>query len=407
MASVILREKPTGTALIERMARDAAFEVSGDSDAEQTALICAGRIHASARVAKVPKLCLAGRCAFNCAYCALRASRDDKAPYALEPRALAQIAVEQAEKNGRGVFLSSAILKDADYTQEKLAETARIMREDLFYGGYIHAKVMPGADPALIARTGTYASRLSVNIEVANSAGYQRVAKQKSRALILSPMRAISNQIRAAGAENRRFARSQTTQLMAGAIGEDDRTILTLSKALYATYGLKRVYYTAFGYAHEAKGYPELPLMQTPLWRVARLYQADRLIALYGFSPDEVTPEDAAMLEEEIDPKSAWALRHLSLYPVEVNTADFETLLRVPGIGLISAQRILEARRYIKITHETMRKLHISLKRCSAFITCAGRYQGGRLLDSPGLRTALSTGGKTTSIARTVSAGGN
>ncbi len=402
MTGIILREKPEGAGLIRRMAEDSAFEVSGDSDAEQTALLCAADIRGPARPAKVPKLCLAGHCVFNCAYCGLRASREDKAPYALEPKELARIAVEQAERSGRGVFISSAILQNADYTQERLAETARIMREELFYGGYLHAKVMPGADPALIARTGRYASRLSVNIEVANSAGYQRVAKQKSRELILSPMRSISGQIREAREENRLFARTQTTQLMAGAIGEDDRTIMTLSQALYRTYGLRRVYYTAFGYAHEAKGYPELPLARTPLWRVTRLYQADRLIAAYGFSPDDVTPASAAMLEEDIDPKAAWALRHLDLYPVEVNAADFETLLRVPGIGLTYARRILEARRYCLITHELLRKLRVSLKRCAPFITCGGRYQGGRQLDSPTLRAVLSSDPKKASISKTV-----
>jgi predicted DNA-binding helix-hairpin-helix protein len=405
MAAVILRERPEGETLVKRMAEDAGFEVSGDTDAEQTALLCAGGIHGRPQSAKVPKLCLAGHCVFNCAYCALRASRDDKTPYALEPRELARLAVAQAERNGSGVFISSAILKNADYTQERLAETARIMREELFYGGYIHAKVMPGADPGLIARTGQYASRLSVNIEVANSAGYQRVAKQKSRALILSPMRAISGQIRAAREDNRCFARSQTTQLMAGAIGEDDRTILTLSDALYRTYGLRRVYYTAFGYAHEAKGYPDLPLAQTPIWRVARLYQADRLIALYGFSPDDVTPEGASSLEEDMDPKSAWALRHLPMYPVDVNTADYETLLRVPGIGLTYARRILEARRYCVLTHEMLRKMRVSLKRCAPFITCAGHYQGGGALDSPRLRGLLSTNGREASIARAVAEG--
>lgn len=405
MAGVILHKKPEGMALIRQMAEDAAFEVSGDGDAEQTAILCAGGIHARPRPPKVPKLYLAGHCAFNCAYCALRAGREDRHSYALEPRALARLAVAQAERSGRGVFLSSAILKNADYTQERLAETVRIMREELFYGGYIHAKVMPGADPGLIARTGAHANRLSVNIEVAHSAGYLRVAKQKTRALILSPMGAISGQIRAAREENRPFARSQSTQLMAGAIGEDDRTILILSSALYKTYGLRRVYYTAFGYAHEAKGYPDLPLMRTPLWRVARLYQADRLMALYGFSPDDVAPAGAAMLEEDMDPKAAWALRNLSLYPVEVNTADFETLLRVPGIGLTYARLILEARRCCVVTHEVLRKIRVPLKRAAPFITCAGRYRGGGLLDSAGLRAHLAAAGARASIGRTVAEG--
>ena len=230
------------------------------------------------RARKVPKLYLAGNCVFNCAYCGCRASREEKGMYVLEPRELAHLAVESARQSGGGVFLSSAIYRDANTTQERLAEAVRVMRDELFYAGYVHAKVMPGADPRLIARTGRYANRLSVNIEVANSSGYERVAKQKSRELILAPMRSISGQIRAAKDENGTFARSQTTQLMAGAIGEDDRTIMTLSKALYATYGLRRVYYTAFGYVHEARGYPDLPLARTP-------HLAGRA-ALSGRSPD-------------------------------------------------------------------------------------------------------------------------
>ncbi|NLG23734.1 MAG: biotin synthase [Clostridiales bacterium] len=403
MAHVILRARPEGVELVNQMALDAAYEVSGDADAEATAIACARGIQAPPGAAKVAKLYLAGRCAFNCAYCGCRAGREGGSRYALEPRALARLAVEAA--GGRGVFLSSAICQNADYTQERLAEAARIMREELHYAGYLHAKVMPGADEALIARTGRYASRLSVNIEVAHSAGYAQIARQKSRRLILSPMGAIARQIGEARETRAPFARSQTTQLMAGAIGEDDRTIMTLAGALYGRYRLKRVYYTAFHYEHPAAGYPDLQRRRTPFWRVARLYQADRLIALYGFSPDDVTPRDAAMLEEDIDPKAAWALRHLDLYPIEVNRADYETLLRVPGIGVTYARRIIEARRHCAITHDVLRRMRVSLKRSRYFITCMGRYEGGDMLDAPGLRAALTSAGEQASIARAVADG--
>ena len=202
----------------------------------------------------------------------------------------------------------------------------------------------------------------------------------------------ISELISGAKYDRRVFARSQTTQLMAGSTGEDDRTIMQLSAALYRKYRLSRVYYTAFTLLHEAAGYEpqELPHTATPYWRMARLYQADRLQQLYGFSSDDVTPPNAPNLDSELDPKAAWALRNLSLYPVEVNRADFDTLIRVPGIGLTYARRIIEARRSCTVTHDLMRKLRIPLKRCAFFITCGGRYEGGDALDSLGLRYMLA-----------------
>jgi predicted DNA-binding helix-hairpin-helix protein len=298
------------------------------------------------------------------------------------------MALDMAKNNGHGVFISSAIYRNADYTQELISESVRIMREELNYGGYIHAKVMPGADPLLIKRTGKYASRMSVNIEVAKSQGYDRIAKQKNKKIILTPMRNISELILDAKNENQKFARTQTTQLMAGSTQEDDRTIMTLSEALYKTYRLKRVYYTPFQYRHPAKGYEmeNLPYTATPYWRMARLYQADRLLQLYGFTPDDVTPAEQPFLEVDIDPKASWALRHLDMYPVEVNTADYETLIRVPGIGITYAQKILEARKHCIVTHDVLKKMRVSLKRSIYFITCNGKYQGGRVLNALNIR---------------------
>lgn len=383
------------------MEEDARFEVAGDLDAESTALHCAAEVKAPRGAAKVPKIYLASKCIFNCAYCGCRCGREERSNYCNTPRELAELAVSSALENGHGVFVSSAIYKNADYTQELLAESVRIMRQELQYGGYIHAKVMPGADPLLIEKTGKYANRLSVNIEVAHSAGYSRIAKQKNRTNILTPMGDISHLVQGARLERRRFATSQTTQLMAGSTGEDDRTIMTLSQALYGKYHLKRVYYTPFKYKYPAKGYEQenLQPVSTPYWRMARLYQADRLLQLYGFSPDDVTPVGQPFLEEDIDPKSSWALRHLEMYPVEINTADYETLLRVPGIGVTYAKRILEARRHCAVTHELLRKMHISLKRCNYFITCGGVYRGGNVLDSIHVRKYLLSSGTQTSIS--------
>lgn len=392
MSNIIISKQLEIEEKISLMKEDARFEVGSDSDAESTAISCAAGVKGKPVPSKVPKTFLASKCIFNCAYCGCRCGREDRDNYCNTPSELARISVDEAYKNGHGVFVTSAIYKNADYTQELLAESVRIMRQEHGYKGYIHAKVMPGADPLLIEKTGRFASRLSVNIEVAQSSGYSRIAKQKNRTNILTPMKNISEQIAGAQYEKRRFAVSQTTQLMAGSTDEDDRTIITLSEALYRKYRLKRVYYTAFKLRHEAAGYEEehLEKKQTPYWRMARLYQADRLLQLYGFTPDDIVPDKDPFLHEDIDPKAAWALRHMDQYPVEINKADFDTLIRIPGIGITYAKRIIEARRYCTLTHDILKKMKVSLKRSIYFITCNGRYQGGNVLFSPDIRNVLS-----------------
>ena len=180
------------------------------------------------------------------------------------------------------------------------------------------------------------------------------------------------------------FATSQTTQLMAGSTDEDDRTILTLSSALYRKYRLGRVYYTAFRYRHPAAGY-DLPLVSTPVWRIGRLYQADRLLQLYGFTPDEILPPEHASLSLDLDPKTDWALRNPQFFPVEVNRAPYESLVRVPGIGDVYARRILQARRLGSLDRDALVRLGIPMKKCLYFITCRGQYAGGRMLERPDL----------------------
>lgn len=337
-------------------------------------------IHAKKTPPKVPKVFLSNHCSFNCAYCSCRASRDTGARYCNSPREMAEIALKQAGNGGHGIFITSAIYKNADYTQELIIETLRILRKELFYEGYIHAKVMPGTNPFLIEKSGQYANRLSVNIEVAQNAGFERVARQKNKENILTPMLHISNLVRNARQFKSRSyplrAKSQTTQLMAGSTGESDRTILLLSKALYKKYDLSRVYYTAFHYTNPARGY-DLPFTATPLWRVWRLYQADRLMQLYGFTPEEITPEEAPDFQADLDPKLGWAIRNIHLFPIEVNTADYEELLRIPGIGLTFAQKIIRARSCGTVTHQTLRRIGVALKKSSYFITCGGKYEGG------------------------------
>jgi putative DNA modification/repair radical SAM protein len=388
---------------IAQMQEDARYDVAdplltyGSEQPEQEVipdLSMFADIHSKQTPPKVPKVFLSNQCSFNCAYCGCRASRDGNSRYCNTPREMAEISLKTAKNNGHGVFITSAIYKNANYTEEMIIETLRILRKELFYDGYIHAKVMPGTDPSLIAKAGQYANRLSVNIEVARNAGYERIAKQKNKENILVPMQQISELVRSA--RNYKSyngpikARSQTTQLMAGSTEESDRTIMTLSGALYKKYGLSRVYYTAFHYEDPAKGY-DIPFSNTPLWRVRRLYQADRLMQLYGFTSDEVTPEADPNLTEGLDPKINWALRNIHLFPIEVNTADYEQLLRIPGIGLTYAQKIIRARRYGTVTHQTLRRIGVVLKKSSYFLTCNGKYEGSNLIEHPDLLKQIFT----------------
>ncbi len=390
MSNLLLPREITVQQKLNAMSEDAKYEMGCDMDAESAAVTSAMQIHAKPAPPKIPKFYLCGRCAFNCAYCSCRATRERDCDYLTTPRELAGMAYNEALRSGHGVFLSSAIYQCADTTQEMLAEATRILRTEFHYNGFIHTKVMPGADPRLIAQTGRYASRMSVNIEVAKSETYQTIAKQKNKTNIVGPMREVSEQIAEAKHFRSRFAVSQTTQLMAGAAQEDDRTILTLTSALYRKFHLKRVYYTGFTYKYPAKGYDFAPQI-TPGWRVVRLYEADRLMQLYGFSPDEITPENAPFLDEQLDPKTSYALRNMDLFPVEINTADYDTLLRVPGFGTTYARRIIEARKYCNLSFDTLKQMKVSLKRAKYFITCGGHFLGNGINDPFILRELLGS----------------
>lgn len=362
------------------MRQDARFDLT-DADVVGADRLAKVRqaVRTERALPKIPKVFLSNDCVFNCAYCDCRQGNPCKPRYASTPRELAALAYAQAITERHGIFITSAIHRTPDYTQELILETLRILRVEMGYQGYLHAKVMPGADTELIRRCGAHANRLSVNIEVAHSTGYARIARNKTKGNILTPMEQISRLIRQ-GREERSmnappFATTQTTQLMAGSLGEDDYTILRLSGALYHKFRLSRVYYTAFHYQHQAEGY-QLPQIDTPPWRMARLYQADRLMQQYGFTAEEIAPEGDRFLGQGMDPKTRWALRNLRLFPVEINRVEESMLLRVPGIGPTYARRIVQARREGILRHDSLRALGIPLRRCRHFITCDGRYDG-------------------------------
>ncbi len=395
MANLILPPTLDAADKLHLIQETARFDIADANELTDDEIADLDAIRAPKSPPTVPKLGLSNDCIFNCSYCSCRAGLECRQRYTCAPRELAEAAVQAAKSNPTlGVFISSGIYKNADYTEELIVETLRIMRQEMRYTGYIHAKIMPGADPELIEQAGWLADRLSVNIELPHSDGYSVIAKQKNKTNILTPMGAISQKIRnhtgEFNASGRRFARSgQTTQMIVGAMKETDRTTMTLSGALYRKYRLRRVYYSPFRLPRSSH-FDFFPEKNTPSWRTRRLYQADRLMQLYGFTVDELLPPDAPNLPFDLDPKAAWALRHLDRFPVEVNTADYETLLRVPGIGITYAKRIIQARRLHTLSHELLRKIGVSLKRARYFITCNGKYTGGRLLESPGLRPAVS-----------------
>ena len=404
MSNIIIEKTPSFQEKISLMQESAAYDIA-DGDGAATGdygigahdndLVAIGKsisnIKSRPSPPTVPKVFVSNDCSFNCAYCGCRCSKD-KRRYTHNTEEIADMALATANECGHGVFITSAICKNADYTEELIIDTLKVLRHKRGYGGYIHAKIMPGASPLLIRQLGFLADRVSVNIELPHSDGYKILAKQKTRSNILSPMAAVSELYseynpqrgtRVRSEAGRTFAPAgQTTQMMVGAMGETDRTITILADSLYKKFDLRRVYYSPFSAPFEG-GY------KTPKWRGRRLYQADRLIKLYGMEPDEILPEGSPNLEFDVDPKAGYALKNLAMFPIEINTADYEMLLRVPGIGITSAKKIVAARRVARLSFDKLKYMHVSLSKSKYFITCNGKYYGEKMLDSPHLRTKL------------------
>ncbi|HHV30443.1 putative DNA modification/repair radical SAM protein [Acetivibrio mesophilus] len=325
------------------------------------------------------KILFSNYCVYDCAYCVNRSSNDVPRA-AFTPQEVADLTINFYRRNYiEGLFLSSAVTKNANHTMELLYESIRLLREEYKFNGYIHVKAIPGADLALIEATGKLVDRMSVNIELPSEKGLKLLAPQKEKQAILKPMNFISSKIAEKKDEIKVFKKAplfvpggQSTQLIVGATKDHDMNILKLSENLYKKYNLKRVYYSA--YVPVSKN-PLLPDLKTPpLLREHRLYQADWLLRFYGFSADELLDERNPDFDPQLDPKANWAVNNISLFPVEVNRADYEMLLRVPGIGVRSAKKIIMARKVKSLCFEDLKKLGVVLKRARFFITCKGKY---------------------------------
>ena len=344
---------------------------------------CCHAFTADGRCVSLLKVLMTNCCAFDCSYCVNRKSND--VPRAtFSPRELAELTIEFYRRNYiEGLFLSSAVLVNPDYTTERMLKTLRLLRNEYHFGGYIHAKAIPGTSPELLEQLGFLADRLSVNVELPSENSLKLLAPDKGRHSIFRPMK----QIAAEGAANReeltlyrkapKFAPAgQSTQMIVGASPETDYHILKLTEGMYQKYSLKRVFYSAYIPVTEDTRLPALDT-KPPLLREHRLYQADWLMRFYGFEAGELLSEKRPNFNVFLDPKCDWAIGHLEQFPVEIMRADLETLLRVPGIGPVSARRILSARRQSHLRFEDLKKLGVVVKRAQFFITCGGRMRQG------------------------------
>lgn len=325
------------------------------------------------------KILLTNECVYDCKYCQNRCSND--IPRAVfTPEEICTLTMEFYRRNYiEGLFLSSGILHDPSFTMELIFRTIYLLRNKYGFNGYVHVKAIPGADPRLIQQTGFLADRMSVNLELPTAAALKALAPNKHRKTILTPMRQIQYGIR----ENKNdlvlyrnapkfVAGGQSTQMIIGATPESDFQVLCVAESLYQKFELKRVFYSAFVNVTGDKALPALP-GGPPLLREHRLYQADWLLRFYGFKAEELLDEKRPFFNVMLDPKEDWAVRHLEQFPVEINTASREKLLRVPGIGVKSAMRILAARRCANLTFADLKKMGVVLKRAVYFITCGGR----------------------------------
>ena len=345
---------------------------------------CCHTFSADGRCVTLLKVLLTNVCAYDCQYCVNRRSND--LPRAMfEPRELADLTIQFYRRNYiEGLFLSSAVVVSPDDTTERMIEVLRILREEYHFWGYIHAKAIPGADPRLNWRLGTLADRMSVNIELPSERSLALLCPDKKKENILLPMKQIRDGIHTSKQEVAKYRHAprfapagQSTQMIIGATPETDKHILTLTQALYDRYKLKRVFYSAYIPVSDSRLLPAPQGFQPPLLREHRLYQADWLLRYYGFRAEEILDDDQPDFDPRVDPKCSWALRHLDQFPVEAGTADYEMLLRVPGIGVKSARRILTARRAGTLSFDTLKKVGVVLKRAQYFLTCGGRLREG------------------------------
>lgn len=383
---------------------------------------------ADGRCISLLKVLFTNKCAYDCEYCINRRSNDFPRA-AFEPDELARLTIEFYRRNYiEGLFLSSAVEKSPDYTAERILECLRLLRYKYGFSGYIHAKIIPGVSPEILHQIGLVADRLSVNIEMPSSKSLEIFAPQKKPKQIFAPMRQITNSliernslvgpgtmfkgedinspenylgIQQISSETKSFRAlstnvrketfapaGQTTQMIIGAGGETDQSILTTSENLYHTFKMKRVYYSAYVPVVDS---PILPDRTTspPLAREHRIYQADWLLRFYGFSVSELFNGGGENLDPDLDPKVTWALRNLEKFPIEVNKVPYEMLLRIPGVGAVSAKRIVRQRKVSAVKFDDLKKMGVVVKRAKYFLTCSGRYYGDRKFEEETIRSSI------------------
>ncbi len=363
------------------------------------------------------KILLTNFCTYDCLYCVNRVSSNvPRARFTIDE--VVNLTLDFYRRNCiEGLFLSSGIIQSPDYTMEQVVEVARCLRQDHDFRGYIHLKTIPDASPELLAQAGLYADRLSINIELPTQEGLAALAPEKNGPAIQHMMARLRRHIDDAKGAAQDQAKSsvislpqsrlmrraaaphfapggQSTQMIVGADASNDRTILSASAALYSGFKMRRVYYSAFSPIPDASRY--LPLVQPPLMREHRLYQADWLMRFYGFAASEIVPDDAnnadstsGMLSLDMDPKLAWALAHRMQFPININTAPREMLLRVPGLGVQSVQRILQARRVRLVRLDDLLRMHLPLKKVMPFVLLPDHHPGATL-DAHSLAAQLS-----------------
>ncbi|MDR7867459.1 MAG: putative DNA modification/repair radical SAM protein [Sporomusaceae bacterium] len=352
---------------------------------------------ADGRCISLLKVLLTNVCVYDCKYCVNRRSNDTPRA-AFSPRELAELTINFYRRNYiEGLFLSSGVLRSPDYTCEQMIEALRILREDYRFSGYIHAKAIPGADNTLLTRLGMLADRMSVNIELPSQDSLRLLAPDKSKHAIFSPMSHIQKSIQENSRDVVKYRHSpkfapagQSTQMIIGATPDTDYQILNLTEGLYKKYRLKRVFFSAYTPVAADSLLPA-PDTKPQLWREHRLYQADWLLRYYDFAAGELLDEQHQNFNPYLDPKCTWALNNLQFFPVDVNRAAYRDLLRVPGIGVTSAKRIIAARRTCALRIEGLKHLGVVLKRARFFITCSGKTADGiKITENNALRSLLS-----------------
>ena len=342
------------------------------------------------------KIMLTNYCIYDCAYCVNRRSNDlPRATFSVSE--LVELTMEFYRRNYiEGLFLSSGVVRNPDYTMERLVRVAKDLRLVHRFNGYIHLKSIPGASRELVNEAGLYADRLSVNVEIPKEENLKLLAPEKDHKSVFAPMKYIQQGVLESKEERQKFRHAprfapagQSTQMIIGATPESDYQILHVAESLYKKFDLKRVFYSAFIPVNEDKNLPSVKEQRPPLLREHRLYQADWLLRFYGFKAEELLSEKKPNFNLLLDPKCDWALQNLKEFPVEVNKASYEQLLRVPGVGVKSARRIIAARKHGKLDFDGLKRIGVVLKRARYFITCSGKMEVSCSLDEDHITSAL------------------